>query len=71
MRVFRLRAGLRSASTLERVRGMRDETCADVKERKELCETALREMRLFGFRQMNTPVLEKRELFVRGLGAGK
>ncbi len=37
--------------------------------REALTRRALGEMRLFGYRQVATPVLEKRSLFVHSLGA--
>jgi histidyl-tRNA synthetase len=37
--------------------------------RAALSRTVLEEMRLFGYRQVATPALEKRELFVHSLGA--
>ncbi len=48
---------------------MRDETAEELLRRTALTHEMLSEMRLFGFRQISTPVLEKRELFVRGLGS--
>lgn len=47
---------------------MRDEAPEELAKRISLAAGALHEMRLFGFGQVATPVLEKRELFVRSLG---
>lgn len=66
MRVVRRFATIRS---LERVRGMRDESPDEFERRSALAAVILREMRLFGYRQVATPALEKKELFVRGLGS--
>jgi histidyl-tRNA synthetase len=48
---------------------MRDESPDEFERRSALAAAILREMRLFGYRQVATPALEKKELFVRGLGS--
>jgi hypothetical protein len=68
MRAF-VCGGRRFATSLDRVRGMRDEVPADVHRRVALANLARHEMSLFGFSEIATPVVEKKELFVRSLGA--
>ena len=51
------------------VRGMRDEFQQGIKIRQAICNEVKIEVSRFGFEETQTPVLEKSDLFVQGIGA--
>lgn len=57
------------ADDVSRARGMRDELPHAAERSRLVIETARRVVSARGFREVRTPVLEKRQLFERGLGA--